>query len=70
MFSLFNGGKLDPMSLQVLEYEERRSDLERVVRFIKHNYTTGMIDVDDIAAECGVYNLSDAEFGYIVSKLK
>lgn len=71
MFDMFHGGKPDPMTLMVVEYEERRSDLERVARYIKHNYSRGdVIDVDEIADECRVYNLTDAEVDYIENRLR
>lgn len=65
MFEMFRGGKPDPMTLMAVEQEERRSDLNRVIRFIKLHCTHGMIDVDAVAAECGVYDLSQEEASYI-----
>jgi hypothetical protein len=69
MFEMFKGGKPDPMTLMAIEHEERRSDLARVVRFIKHNYTCGTIDIDDVAAECGVEDLTPEEINYIERKI-
>ena len=69
MFEMFRGGKPDPMTLMAIEYEERRSDLDRVARFIKHHYTYGAIDIDDVAAECGVTNLTPAECDYIEKRI-
>lgn len=69
MFNMFRGGKPDPMTLMVVEHEERRSDLNRVVRFIKHNCTYGAIDIDDVAAECGVEDLTPEECDYIERKI-
>ena len=69
MFEMFRGGKPDPMTLMAIEHEERRSDLNRVVRFIKHNYTYGAIDIDDVAAECGVESLTPEECDYIERKI-
>ena len=69
MFEMFRGGKPDPITLMAIEQEERRSDLNRVVRFIKHNCTYGTIDIDDVAAECSVYNLTPEEINYIERKI-
>ena len=69
MFNMFNGGKPDPMTLWVVDQEERRSDLDRVARYIKHNCSYGMLDIDAIAEECGVYNLTEAEAGYIEERI-
>ena len=69
MFEMFRGGKPDPITLMAVEQEERKSDLDRVARFIKHHYTYGAIDIDDVAAECSVYNLSPAEADYIERKI-
>ena len=69
MFEMFRGGKPDPITLMAVEQEERKNDLNRVARFIKLRYTCGAIDIDDIAAECGVYNLTPAEMDYIERKI-
>ena len=69
MFEMFRGGKPDPITLMVVEQEERKSDLDRVARFIKHHYSYGAIDIDDVAAECSVYNLTPAEVDYIERKI-
>ena len=69
MFNMFRGGKPDPMTLMAIDYEERRSDLDRVVKFIKHNYTYGAIDIEDVAAECGVDNLTPEEENYIETNI-
>ena len=69
MFDMFRGGKPDPMTLMAVDYEERRSDLDRVARFIKLRYTCGAIDIDDVAAECSVYNLTPAEADYIERRI-
>jgi hypothetical protein len=66
---MFNGGKSDPMTLWVVDQEERKNDLDRVVRFIKLHYSYGAIDIDDVAAECSVYNLTPAEADYIERKI-
>ena len=69
MFEMFRGGKPDPITLMAIEQEERKSDLERVARFIKHHYSCGAIDIDAVAAECSVYNLTPAEVDYIERKI-
>ena len=69
MFGMFNGGTPDPMTLWVVDQEERIEDLNRVVQFIKLHYSYGAIDIDDVAAECGVENLTNAEVGYIEDRL-
>lgn len=69
MFNMFNGGRPDPMTLWVVDQEERRSDLDRVARFIKLHYSYGVIDIDDVAAECGVTNLTPAECDYIEKRI-
>ena len=69
MFEMFRGGKPDPMTLMAVEQEGRKSDLDRIIRVIRDNYTHGMIDIEDVGAECGVYNLTDDEINYIEQKL-
>ena len=69
MFGMFRGGNPDPITLMVVDQEERVEDLNRVVRYIKANCEYGEIDIDDIAAECGVYHLTNAEAGYIEDRL-
>lgn len=69
MFNMFRGGKPDPMTLMVIEHEERRSDLDRVSRFIKLHYPYGAINIDDVASKCGVYNLTPAECDYIEKRI-
>lgn len=66
---MFRNGKADIMDMWIMDQEERKSDLERVARFIVHNYSYGAIDIDDIAAECGVYDLNEAECDYIERKI-
>ena len=66
---MFRNGKPDAMDMWIMDQEDRRNDLERVARFIKHNYTCGAIDIDDVAAECGVYNLTESEAGYIEERI-
>ena len=69
MFDMFRGGKPDPMTLMAVDYEERRSDLNRVVRYIWAHCEEGVIDIDDVAAECSVYNLTPAEADYIERRI-
>lgn len=69
MFEMFRGGKPDSMTLMAIEQEKRKSDLDRVTRFITIHYTSGAIDIDDVAAECSVYNLTPAECDYIERKI-
>lgn len=69
MFEMFRGGKPDPITLMAVEQEERKSDIERVIRYIIHEYKPGVLDIDDIAEECGVYNLNPAEADYIERKI-
>jgi hypothetical protein len=57
------------MTLWVVDQEERIEDLNRVVQFIKLYYSYGAIDIDDVAAECGVENLTNEEVGYIEDRL-
>jgi AcrR family transcriptional regulator len=66
---MFNGGRPDPMTLWIVDQEERKNDLERVARFIKLHYSYGAIDIDDVAAECGVTNLTPAECDYIEKRI-
>lgn len=65
MFDMFRGGKPDPMTLWVVDKEERKSDLDRVVRYIWAHCSQCELDIDDIAADCGVYNITPAEADYI-----
>lgn len=69
MFEMFRGGKPDPLTLMAVDYEFRKEELDEIVDFIKKYYTWGEIDVEDICAECGTYNISNEEYEYIVSKL-
>lgn len=69
MFEMFRGGAPDPLTLMVVDKEERIEDLNRIVKFIKMNYTYGVIDIDDVAAECGVENLTNTEADYIENRL-
>lgn len=69
MFEMFRGGKPDPITLMAIEQDERKNDLDRVVRYIKIHCSYGYIDVDDVAAECSVYNLTPAEADYIKRKI-
>ena len=69
MFDMFRGGKPDPKTLWVVNQEERKRDLDRIVRFIKLHYTCGAIDIDDVAAECNVYNITPAEADYIERRI-
>ena len=70
MFEMFRGGKPDAVTMMAVTHEERRNDLSRVVRYIKLNHKPGdIIDIEEIADECGVYDLSDAEIGYIEDRL-
>lgn len=66
---MFRNGRPDAMDMWIMDQEERRSDLDRVVRYIKHNCSYGMLDIDTIAEECDVYNLTEAEAGYIEERI-
>ena len=69
MFNMFRGEKPDPMTLMVIEHEERRKDLERVIRYIIREYKPGVLDIDEVAEECNVYNLTPEECDYIERKI-
>ncbi len=71
MFDMFHGGKPDPMTLMVVDYEEHRSELNRMVQYIKHTYRPGdEIDLDAVAQECGVGYLNAADIDYIQNQLR
>ena len=62
MFDMFRGGKPDPMTLMAIEYEHPQTDLDRVVNYIKKNYSVGdAIDPDEVAAILGIDPLTDSE---------
>ena len=70
MFDMFRGGKPDPMTLWAVDQEERKADLDRIVRYIRNNYRgSGQIDIDDLGAELGVYNITEKEAKYIDRKV-
>ena len=71
MFDMFNGGKPDPKSLYIVNYEQRQSELNRVVNYIRNNYSVGdSIDVDEVTARLGISDLSDSEVEEVQYKLR
>ena len=69
MFDMFRGGKMDVVTLMAVDYEWRKSELDRIVSFIRKNYSCGQIDVEDICAECDIDNLTEDEINYIEQQL-
>ena len=69
MFNMFRGGKPDPKTLWVINQEERKRDLDRIVRYIKINCEHGAINIDALGEECGVYNITAAEADYIERRI-
>ena len=71
MFDMFRGGKIDPITLMAVDYEEHKKELDRIVRFIKKHYTgSGVIDVDDLSKEMGIdIDLTDADIRYIEKRV-
>lgn len=70
MFDMFKGGKPDPMTLMTVDYEQRQTDLRRVVNYIKKNYEIGdSIDPDEITNTLGIKELTDEEIEEIEYKL-
>lgn len=66
---LFNG-KLDAVDLMAVDYEQRKTDLRRVVNYIKKNYSVGdSIDPDEVAAILRIDPLTDKEIKEIEYKL-
>ena len=65
----FGCGNTSPLMIMVTEQEERKHNLDNIVNTIKKNYTSGIIDLDDLAAECGIDNLSPEEIRYIENKI-
>lgn len=69
MFDMFRGGRPDPITLMVVDYEEKRERADKAIAFIKKNYTCGEIDLDDLYAELGCSNPTEEEVEYIKKKL-
>ena len=71
MFDMFRGGKPDPMTLMAIEYEHPQTDLDRVVNYIKKNYSVGdSIDPDEVTSALNIRELSDDEVDYVTRQLK
>lgn len=63
-------GKLDAIDLMAVDYEQRQTDLRRVVNYIKKNYSVGdSIDPDEVAAILRIDPLTDSEIEEIEYKL-
>lgn len=70
MFDMFKGGRPDLMTLIAVEYEQRQTDLRRVVNYIKKNYNVGdSIDPDEITNALGINRLTDEEIEYVTEEL-
>lgn len=65
----FGCGNTNPLMIMITEQEERKHNLDNIVNIIKKNYTSGIIDLDDLAAECGISTLSQEEVRYIENKI-
>lgn len=59
------GDRLDVTTLQILDYEERRTKCRQIANIIINNYSYGQIDIDDLAEECGLSDITDEEIKYI-----
>lgn len=64
MFNI-RGDHLDVTTLQILDYEERRTKCRQIANTIINNYSYGQIDIDDLAKECGLLDITDEEIRYI-----
>ena len=71
MFKMFNGGKPNPKDLYIVNYEQRRSELDRVVNYIKNYYSVGdSIDPDEVTSALNIRELSDDEVDYVTKQLR
>lgn len=70
MFDMFHGGKLDPMTLYIVNEEERKSELDDIAHYIyKANLPVGSWSVQ-VAADALRYDRPDfKETQYILDKL-
>ena len=59
------GDRLNVTTLQILDYEERRAKCKQIANIIINNYSYGQIDIDDLAEECGLSDITDEEINYI-----
>lgn len=71
MFDMFRGGKPDVMTLMAVDYEQRRSELNKIVKYIKdHYYGKGEVDASYVASIVGVKTPDAKEIKYIERQLR
>lgn len=75
MFNMFRGGKVDPITLMAVEYEEERqrraNEIKAVVRYIKNHYEPGdSIDADEVAEILDIDPLTMTEITQIEKQLR
>lgn len=70
MFDMFNGGNLDPMTLYIVNEEERKSELDDIAHYIyKAKLPVGGWSIQVAAAELHYDSPNAEEIQYILEKL-